>query len=1156
MTVRISELVELSADLSQADVLPIVDLSAGETKQISVANLLNVGISGAPSAFIDLSKLDQNSPTKLSYLALDNTAVASGSYGDAATVAQFVVNNQGLITTATGVPIVISATSVTGLAPVATSGTYASLSGLPTLGTLASQDAGSIVVSGGTISGVTFISGDVTISGGTISGITDLAIDDGGTGASTASGARTNLGLAIGTDVQAYSSSLNQLSTAFDTADVFVYASASGVVSTASVGSVGLAVISGTSASGIRSTIGLGSIAVQDAGSVAISGGTISGVTLAADNVTISGGTITAITDLAIADGGTGASTAGDARTNLGLIIGSDVQAYSSTLSDIATVASGADLFFYTTASGAIASAVFSSDARNVVAAPTISGMRNALGLGSVALLDSLAIGSGDISNGAVTADAIADGTITATKIANGTISLAKLADSSSSDVLIGRATASGGQLEEIPCTAAARSILDDASIEDIRETLGLGTLAIQDGTFSGSSTGTNTGDQTIVLTGDVTGTGTGSFAATIADGAIVEAKIADAAVTSAKVASGAVTAEKLADQSASVVIADSPSASGTFIGQQWFNTNNGYEYTWDGTQWIRQSAINEITISGDAVNSYVVSYPDSFSAVIVPTPTAQAANAVFVGPASGSNAEPSFRALQGEDLPAATASTKGAIIPGAGLSMNGNLLGHSNSAASGTYYKVTIDGQGHVVSGATSLEAADIPDIDASKITTGTFGSGFIQDQSVLATKLANYSTTKFGQAPPTADFIGQYFFNPLEKDLFLWDGNVWNPVGVSIGEIIFAGTYNASGNTVSSTTSEGSAVGLTIGQPLPSPSATFNSYYVVVESGGTGTSPAPEAVLAPPDIILCNGTAWVEVDVSSTYVSQTAVQVNFTPAANLSSTNVQAALEEVSNECRNVNNVASGVLDEAYGGTGYSSYTKGDILVASGSTGFTKFGVGSDGQIIKADSSQTSGLVWYTPASGTVLSVNATAPISVASGTTTPHLSISNASTSVVGVVQLSDSTSTTSSTLAATPTAVKSAYDLANAALPKAGGTITGAVVIGTAGSLQFEGSIDDSFETTLAVANPTADRTITLPNVTGTVITTGDSGTVTNAMLAGSIADTKLSTISTAGKVSNSATTATSANTASAIVARDASGDFSAGTISATIDEGTF
>jgi len=53
-------------------------------------------------------------------------------------------------------------------------------------------------------------------------------------------------------------------------------------------------------------------------------------------------------------------------------------------------------------------------------------------------------------------------------------------------------------------------------------------------------------------------------------------------------------------------------------------------------------------------------------------------------------------------------------------------------------------------------------------------------------------------------------------------------------------------------------------------------------------------------------------------------------------------------------------------------------------------------------------------------------------------------DASTSAQGVVQLSDSTSETSSVKAATPTAVKSAYDLANAALPKAGGTMTGDVV----------------------------------------------------------------------------------------------------------------
>ena len=54
--------------------------------------------------------------------------------------------------------------------------------------------------------------------------------------------------------------------------------------------------------------------------------------------------------------------------------------------------------------------------------------------------------------------------------------------------------------------------------------------------------------------------------------------------------------------------------------------------------------------------------------------------------------------------------------------------------------------------------------------------------------------------------------------------------------------------------------------------------------------------------------------------------------------------------------------------------------------------------------------------------------------------------------------------------------------------------------TSGTIKFEGSSANDFETTLTVVDPTADRTITLPNISGTVITTGDTGTVSTTMIA--------------------------------------------------------
>jgi hypothetical protein len=108
---------------------------------------------------------------------------------------------------------------------------------------------------------------------------------------------------------------------------------------------------------------------------------------------------------------------------------------------------------------------------------------------------------------------------------------------------------------------------------------------------------------------------------------------------------------------------------------------------------------------------------------------------------------------------------------------------------------------------------------------------------------------------------------------------------------------------------------------------------------------------------------------------------------------------------------------------------------------------------------------------------------------------MTIDNGTTTAIGVVQLTDGVASSSVTTAATPNSVKTAYDLAADAMPKTGGTFVGEVHVGYNGSLVFEGPTDDALETTLTLADPTADQVITLPDATGTVALTSqlDDGT---------------------------------------------------------------
>ena len=201
-------------------------------------------------------------------------------------------------------------------------------------------------------------------------------------------------------------------------------------------------------------------------------------------------------------------------------------------------------------------------------------------------------------------ATSIASGVVGTSQLASDAVTYDKIQDTTSSDVILGRSTSGGGTVEQIACTAAGRALLDDANATAQRTTLGLGDLATADGTwtdgssFSGTSSGTNTGDQTITLTGAVTGTGTGSFATTLASNIVSATNIQSSAVTTAKINNSAVSQDKLGDQSTCVVSAASPTGTGTYVGQGWYNTGSSLAYRWTGSAWVQEAGIQSVTVT------------------------------------------------------------------------------------------------------------------------------------------------------------------------------------------------------------------------------------------------------------------------------------------------------------------------------------------------------------------------------------------------------------------------------------------------------------------------------------------------------------------------------------------------------------------------------
>jgi hypothetical protein len=338
-------------------------------------------------------------------ISLDDTAVTAGTYGAANTVATFTVDAQGRITSASNAVININAGQITGFTEDAQDAAAALLTNATHSGVSVNYDDANskLAITNLGVTALTGTSGEVVVSASNGSVTVGLASDV---------TIANNLTVGGNLTVNGTLTSINSTTVTVDDKNIELASTASPTDSTAN--GAGLTVKGSTDKTfnWVNTTTAWTSSEYLDLaagkaymvdGSVVLSNTTLgSGVVNSSLTSvgTISTGTWNAGT-IAIAYGGTGATTAANARVNLGIEIGVDVQAYDPELAALAGLSSAADKLPYFTGANTAALTTLTSFGRSLIDDADAATARATLGLGTIAVQDAsnVSITGGSITN-------------------------------------------------------------------------------------------------------------------------------------------------------------------------------------------------------------------------------------------------------------------------------------------------------------------------------------------------------------------------------------------------------------------------------------------------------------------------------------------------------------------------------------------------------------------------------------------------------------------------------------------------------------------------------------------------------------------------------------------------------------------------------------